>query len=254
MLIFSVLILAYLCTLAVSLHRTNSLLLESSRRSPNFPVDSTAGRRMKFDLFEGRFISSLSASGADDIIQGVGDIGCMIESPSGINVLPNNIQTAVFFGCFFLLFGGTAGLVTAFEAAAAATFPALDWWKSTFALLGAVFMAAGAAHFSVKDEFVNIMPPQGAWGLWYLPGSKEFHVEWTGVAEFGLGLALLGGFISNIFMPGVLSETIVPTAALGLLILTVAVTPANIYMYTHGARLPMEGPEVNLNHHQTHRI
>ncbi len=23
----------------------------------------------------------------------------------------------------------------------------------------------------------------GTWGLWYLPGSAEFHVGWTGAAE-----------------------------------------------------------------------
>ena len=35
----------------------------------------------------------------------------------------------------------------------------------------------------------------------------------------------------------------------GLLLLTAAVTPANIFMYTHGAKLPIDGPEVPIVGH-----
>ena len=34
-----------------------------------------------------------------------------------------------------------------------------------------------------------VYPPIGTWGLWYLPGSAEFHVKWTGVAEVTAGVA-----------------------------------------------------------------
>ena len=42
-----------------------------------------------------------------------------------------------------------------------------------------------------------MMPAQGAWGVWYLPGSKEFHVAWTGVVEFLAGLWLTIGAVST---------------------------------------------------------
>ena len=45
--------------------------------------------------------------------------------------------------------------------------------------------------------YVNMMPAQGAWGVWYLPGSKEFHVAWTGVVEFLAGLWLIIGAAST---------------------------------------------------------
>jgi uncharacterized membrane protein len=104
---------------------------------------------------------------------------------------------------------------------------------------------------------MNIVPYQGAWGgLWRLPGTPSFHVGWTGVAELLGGLGLWVGAYYEIFQPvfdqspnvitnaGILSDS-----AACLLLLTVAVTPANIFMYTHGARLPMSGPPVGVEFH-----
>ncbi|KAJ1622178.1 hypothetical protein T492DRAFT_335297 [Pavlovales sp. CCMP2436] len=75
-------------------------------------------------------------------------------------------------------------------------------------------------------------------GIWQLPGSAEFHVRWTGAAEVLGGTGLAGGALADAF--GIKSlRWLKPTAAALLVGLTLAVTPANVYMYTHGAL--MEG-------------
>lgn len=80
---------------------------------------------------------------------------------------------------------------------------------------------------------------QGAWGLWYLPGSDEFHVEWTGVAEVLGGLGMLAAQVPAV-------QQAVPwlynASAAGMFALAVAVTPSNIFMATHNA--PGPGPKV----------
>ncbi len=80
---------------------------------------------------------------------------------------------------------------------------------------------------------------QGAWGLWHLPGSDSFHVNWTGVAEAAGGVGLLASTLPPVAdaLPWLRS-----TAALGLFLLSVAVTPSNIFMATHNA--PGPGPKV----------
>jgi uncharacterized membrane protein len=116
-------------------------------------------------------------------------------------------------------------------------------------------MLAGVTHFTLKEEFENIYPARGAWGVWYLPGSKTFHVAWTGVAEFVGGLALALGGLNNL-SPNLLPlpeklfvGPVAADAALALVALVYAVTPANIYMFTHGARLPIKGPQVGGQFH-----
>jgi uncharacterized membrane protein len=69
-------------------------------------------------------------------------------------------------------------------------------------------------------------------------------VLWTGVAEVILGGLLTAGACSRLLSGGSAGDGLVSSAALGLLLLTVLVTPANIYMYTHGAKLPMNAPQV----------
>lgn len=125
---------------------------------------------------------------------------------------------------------------------------AVQSWKLTWPILGFIYFAAGIAHFKIEDEFCNIYPSQGAWGFWYLPGSKEFHVEWTGVAEVIGGLGLVIGGLNDV-LRFASDVNITAFASLWLLVLTILVTPANIFMLTHGAKLPMNGPTIPILGH-----
>ena len=137
-------------------------------------------------------------------------------------------------------------------------------------LLGAIFLTAGRSHFTMPEAFTAIYPPQGTWGIWYLPGSAEFHVAWTGIAEMGGGSGLLTGAILDaltLLAPtqqasdrnttderGELEpqqgarisnpQRLRPLAARALFLLVLCVTPANFFMFSHGATMPgvVEGP------------
>ena len=177
-------------------------------------------------------------SNSDDfsIEAGIGDEGCKLPSPSGVNTLPTPTQAAIFFSYFVGLAVITSSLVKGFDALSAVAPGAMESWISSWPLLGVVFIAAGISHFTLKDMFMNIMPATGSWGIWYLPGSKLFHVAWTGVAEFVLGSWLLGGAGTKLLnvsvLPSLLGADPIAEASLGLFLLTLAVTPANIYMVT----------------------
>eukprot|EP00977_Amphora_coffeiformis_P003801 scaffold765_cov160-Amphora_coffeaeformis.AAC.2 len=102
----------------------------------------------------------------------------------------------------------------------------------------AICVAAGVAHFAMKDTFTAMVPPKGTWGgLWQVPAPgadklgltyEEFHSYWSGICEIGGGILLIiGGFNQSPQFPAFL-----------LFLLTAAVTPANIYMATHDAQAP----------------
>ncbi|EKX51762.1 hypothetical protein GUITHDRAFT_150798 [Guillardia theta CCMP2712] len=88
--------------------------------------------------------------------------------------------------------------------------------------LGGFYCLASTAHFpqtsspSTFENYCKIVPP-------YIPGSAAFHVLWTGVAELALG--------------GWLATSFSPLAARSLFWLTILMTPANVYMFSHDVPL-----------------
>ena len=162
-------------------------------------------------------------------------------APSGVDALPLLEQAAVFGGIFVGL-GASTAVATNVVDKASAKFAWFRGWQKTWIALGAIYAVIGVSHFLVPETFEAIVPPVGTWGFWALPGTPGFHVAWSGAAEIAGGLGLLGGGLAESFRPEAAS-TLRKTAAFCLFLLTIAVTPANIYMYTHGAIMPGAGPE-----------
>mmetsp|Transcript_39935 Transcript_39935/g.113249 ORF Transcript_39935/g.113249 Transcript_39935/m.113249 type:complete len:269 (+) Transcript_39935:206-1012(+) len=157
---------------------------------------------------------------------------------AAVSQLPESSQVAVVAGIFCALGVGTALSCTAIGPFIAEALPGFfAFSKATWPLLGVTYLAAGVAHFTAEKGFLAMYPHRGAWGIFYLPGSASFHVRWTGVAEFLGGAGLLLGA----YLPGglLLSSDLEHWSALGLSALTWAVTPANIYMFTHNAPGPL---------------
>jgi len=124
-------------------------------------------------------------------------------------------------------------------------------------LLGLLYLTAGIGHFANADAFQDIYPPKGTWGIWYLPGSAEFHVAWTGLVEILGASGLLFGAARSILAgddegddESLAINLIKPISAATLLLLTIVVTPANIYMYTHGATMGDMAP-LDISFHYT---
>jgi len=166
-------------------------------------------------------------------------------APSGVNTLPELQQAAVVLAIFAGIALLTAGLLGPGFRALRGVLPEgwFENWQKTWPILGLFYLAAGSAHFTAKDAFESIYPPAGTWGFWYLPGSAEFHVAWSGVAEIAGGAGLFFGAVAlGIFgalgkEPPAILRALPSAAALGLFVLTWVVTPANVYMYTHGAQM-----------------
>lgn len=105
--------------------------------------------------------------------------------------------------------------------------------KRTWPLLGLTYVLAGAAHFALPEGFDAMVPHENAFGgLWKLPGSKRFHVNWTGACEIVGGL----GTLSLVVDP---NSSLGKVSAFALFALTLAVTPANTYMFTNNSPGPL---------------
>jgi uncharacterized membrane protein len=83
--------------------------------------------------------------------------------------------------------------------------------------MGVLYVIAGAGHFIVTRAFVQIVPD-------YLPAHHEL-VLLSGAAEIAGGL-------------GVLYPPTRRTAAWGIIVLLIAVFPANLWMAQHPERFP----------------
>ena len=160
-----------------------------------------------------------------------------------MSLVPEPLRTAAFFATFLALFFLTL-LCLLVYAAAWRLFPRASWaaWIFVCPLLGVAYITIGLKHFVVIDAsfataLTAIVPPNGTWGFWYIPGDATFHVMWTGVAEVlgGAGLVLSAALRA---LGWLRSGWLRRLSSRSLLALTLAVTPANVYMLTHGALLP----------------
>ena len=91
------------------------------------------------------------------------------------------------------------------------------WYTVGKSVFGTFFVIAGIGHFVSPGLYLKIMPP-------YLPWHESL-VFLSGIFEVGLGASLLIPRSSRL-------------AAWGLIVLLVAVFPANIYLFMHQEILP----------------
>jgi uncharacterized membrane protein len=82
-------------------------------------------------------------------------------------------------------------------------------------LMSAFYVFAGVMHFLKPKMYVRIIPP-------YIPNPKLMNLL-SGAFEIIFGLALL-------------FESLRSYAAFGIIMLLIAVFPANLYMYQKGAK------------------
>jgi uncharacterized membrane protein len=89
----------------------------------------------------------------------------------------------------------------------------MQWKAASLILMALMYVVAGLLHFIKPKMYLRIMPP-------YLP-AHLLLVYLSGFAEVGLGV-------------GLLIPSLQVYAAWGVILLLIAVFPANIYMYQKG--------------------
>ncbi len=245
--VFSVAILAAVCCASLQQFSVEAF---STPSSTNHKIRTFNAAKL--------YTSPLFASTTGQVVEGIGEEGCNLPSVSGINTKDDLTQAFAVKAIFLSLGAGTYLFTQGLHGLSSfgtENFPSqYEFFRSTWPLtFGAVFSLAGVTHFTLSEEYENIVPTKGAWGVWNIPGSRKFHVAWTGVAELAGGLGLLVGGLSTMFGPSLLapltSAGLESDSAAALFLLTLAVTPANIFMYTHGAKLPMDSDPLPLQFH-----
>jgi len=174
------------------------------------------------------------------VVRGVGE-GRDLPAPSQINTLSLPLQAAVVVGIAAAIAAGTVVIAGPGFDALKST-PVWGLSRPTWPALGLIYLAAGIAHFTELEGFANIAPPNGTWGFFYTPFSPRINVIWTGVVEiFGGAWMLFGALapLAGVKLPPELGP-VVSDGALTLFLLTILVTPANIYALTHGANFPLD--------------
>ena len=101
----------------------------------------------------------------------------------------------------------------------------LTWRNAGLAIVFTWFMFGGITHFTDPDFFVAIVPP---------------YVPWPLAVVYVSGVFEIAGAI------GILIPRLRPVAGLGLFILTLCVTPANIHMWLNPELFP-DVPEAFLS-------
>jgi len=171
---------------------------------------------------------------------------------------PSRLVSSLDVSTQRLAFAGISAGVVAGTAAFATLLSRLDAFVANAPAvlpipLGLAFTVAGVTHFTLTDMYVRLTPPRGTWGCWQVPAPGadmlgisygQYHTYWTGVAEVVAGASLVLSAVGLLAVPLQL-----PCAALFLL--TAAVTPANIYQFTHDVSLEPELP-VRLRYPQDH--
>lgn len=87
------------------------------------------------------------------------------------------------------------------------------------------FTLGGVAHFLWPQSFLKIMPP---------------------VFPYPLEIVYISGFFELLGAAGVLLARTRRAAGLGLALLTICVTPANVYMWQHAEQFPDVPPSLLL--------
>ena len=112
----------------------------------------------------------LFARSTGDIVPGIGEEGCNLPSVSGVNTKDDLAQAFTVKVTFLSLGAGTylfsSGLHE-FSAFLGSNFESqYQFFRSTWSLaFRAVCSLVGVTHFTLAEEYENIVPTKGAWGV-----------------------------------------------------------------------------------------